>query len=635
MIEQDVAAFLADRFAGLAPGERIEIRSFTLDRKHVRQTWHATPAEAAHVALARPRGHGVYYGVNPRTPGGGKKEDVTRIFALWADLDFKHFPDGAMGAAAALERFPLQPTVVVHSGNGWHPYWQLAEPTEPSEAIEALLARLYVALGGLDGVQDASRVFRLPGTLNHKLSPPSPVTIRDQDFERRYTIGQFEAILPPPPPSPARRPPRGPTSRATLHDQPDAADIREWLRHIPPTGDYKDHWIKVLAAVASVLPGPDGVALCEEWSHSQPGEVAKKFASFTRPAGTRGSAGVGTLHYMAKEGGWQPSRPAAFTMPSGAVDDHAAAVLRLTAERAEAIARAEKAERLVAYNQTEHARKDAEIADLQRAVRALEACVAHTDQTVGGAAMDLSETIVAAYRRGDVLVVDGKEYAKVFNSQAAKRRSASTVGRAGVKVAAAGIVPTLTRREQIETPTFKGEAEIRYYHVPEELRTDPYRVALHLLPPVAPKAHGGVRRRVELPAVVRKADVPVRRVLERSRQWRSLANDSLLHTEKLSSTAAYFDQQGVQMTAKEALAFQHRVGADPRQHVPFYQPVQLPLSEADRDLVRRVPLDDGINQPPVPVPDPACLVNGCGQNPGPDRYCKRHAALRDMIPQET
>ena len=89
---------------------------------------------------------------------------------------------------------------------------------------------------------------------------------------------------------------------------PSPDELRAMLRHIPPRGDYKDHWLTVLAAVHSVYPGPEGVALCEEWSPGAPGEVARKFASFGRYHGEHGPAGVGTLVYLARRHGWRPER---------------------------------------------------------------------------------------------------------------------------------------------------------------------------------------------------------------------------------------------------------------------------------------------------------------------------------------
>jgi len=228
--------------------------------------------------------------------------------------------------------------------------------------------------------------LRVPRTLNHKSDPPRRATIKVADTGARYTLTDFLAILPAPEPAPARpgwTPPTGGT-RTANRDAPTRDDIREWLRWIAPTGDYKDHWLKVLAAVQSVYPGADGVALCEEWSESKPGEVAEKFASFKRPAGGAGAAGVGTLIYLAQAGGWQPARSTRSSMPTG---DGAA----LAAKLAAAEYRAEQAERLLSFCQGEQQHKDLRIAELEATVTAYEATTAHPDQTVGGSAFDITD----------------------------------------------------------------------------------------------------------------------------------------------------------------------------------------------------------------------------------------------------
>ncbi len=78
------------------------------------------------------------------------------------------------------------------------------------------------------------------------------------------------------------------------------------LRCIPPQGDYKADWLRVLAAVHSVYPDATGVALCEEWSPGYPGEIERKFRSFGHYRGQNGPATIGTLVYLARQHGWEP-----------------------------------------------------------------------------------------------------------------------------------------------------------------------------------------------------------------------------------------------------------------------------------------------------------------------------------------
>ncbi len=302
----DTLGFLSVLFAALDPGEHIEIRPINGRVVGPRQ-WFADALGAARYALQLAPRWNVYCGVCPRERGGGKKHHVTRIPALWADLDDKCFPTGRAGALAALAGFPLPPSLTVDSGGGIQAYWLLAAPLAATEAgtrVEGLLARLYERLGGVDSVQDVSRVLRVAGTTNYKYSPPRPVTVLSCHDERRYTLAQFEALLPAPPP-PARRPARhcAMTARPGV---PAPEEIRDMLSYIPRRGDYRHLWITVLAAVHSAYPDATGISLCEEWSPGYRGEIERKFRSFGNYQGQNGPATIGTLVYLAKRHGWEP-----------------------------------------------------------------------------------------------------------------------------------------------------------------------------------------------------------------------------------------------------------------------------------------------------------------------------------------
>jgi putative DNA primase/helicase len=87
---------------------------------------------------------------------------------------------------------------------------------------------------------------------------------------------------------------------------PDYAEVEEALRCLPShfgTNSY-DTWRDVLMAVHSILPGPDGVALCERYVPGKPGEIERKFASFDGSGGV----GIGTLFHIASQHGYQSAR---------------------------------------------------------------------------------------------------------------------------------------------------------------------------------------------------------------------------------------------------------------------------------------------------------------------------------------
>jgi hypothetical protein len=641
--------------ADLTADECQELRTFRRGGKDDGKPgprWFGTdPAEIARRARGYPANLDGYYGINPRKRAAdprdqtGKTEDVTRIRFVVTDIDDKHFLDGRAGAIAALAAFPLAPTWVIESGGGLQALWAivplvLTGPNDPQIAtFQAAQSRLYVVLGGLDAVGDIARVFRLPGTHNAKYDPPRPVAIRHHDPDARYTFDDFLAIVPEPEPAPARpswTPPTG-SAHAANHDEPTRDDIREWLRWIAPTGGYKDHWLKVLAAVHSVYPGADGVDLCEAWSPGKPGEIARKFASFKRPAGGSGAVGVGTLVHLAQVGGWQPARATRSPLPTGDAADLAAEVHRLRADLAAAEHRAEKAERLLSFCQGEHQRKDRRIAELEASVNAYTAALTHPDPTVGGSAFDITDAALAGFSGGDTLIQDGVEYARVVCKAAARDRSAGTVGRAIKRIKDAGTVPIFYRKEQIEKDKYRGDTEIAYVHIPEDIRQSRAATALYLLPSNAVKKQGGARRKITLPDFDTPPNGPVRLLTEHKKIWSSVATERVLKVEPITSTTEYFSDEGEQQTADEVRVFQESIGLRVKAPPAYQPPVQQPLNVVDRELVRP-PLDragfdhwlDEDEPAPIPITGRRCRADGCGRAPLHDGWCENHAAILAM-----
>lgn len=189
--------------------------------KHGRVTgtkWFDTTAETLDkVAPAIERvsaTHDVYASVathrEPQTGGSrGNIRSVLSIPGYWADLDIGtdgHKPaelpnpvdvDSALTIVEDLPR----PSGVIHSGGGlqvwWmfdHP-WVFEDPAEASAASEAWQRRL-VAEGErrgyhVDSIGDLPRILRVPGTQNHKLDTPRPVSVRSLDALRKYPSAEL------------------------------------------------------------------------------------------------------------------------------------------------------------------------------------------------------------------------------------------------------------------------------------------------------------------------------------------------------------------------------------------------------------------------------------------------------------
>ncbi len=132
-------------------------------------------------------GPGLNYwiGVALRKPDkSGKKADCLALPALFGDVDYgqvghrkKNKWQTREEALAAIHAFPLRPSILIHSGGGFQPYWLLKEPFGLENGdyaqVETIMKGLALGLGGEMGIQDVSRILRLPGAFNVKL-PGNP-----------------------------------------------------------------------------------------------------------------------------------------------------------------------------------------------------------------------------------------------------------------------------------------------------------------------------------------------------------------------------------------------------------------------------------------------------------------------------
>ncbi len=82
----------------------------------------------------------------------------------------------------------------------WHCYWLLETPAGPADIprIRDINDRLAAHFSG-DNVSDASRILRLPGTVNFKYNPPRPARLLYADPGILYQLSDFDFLSPVPP----------------------------------------------------------------------------------------------------------------------------------------------------------------------------------------------------------------------------------------------------------------------------------------------------------------------------------------------------------------------------------------------------------------------------------------------------
>lgn len=205
--EEQTEAFAAYLFGSLDVAKgmdpevdwTIEVRSFgeeSLVKKS--RKWFRDKVEfLAHVAKIRDSDCHVYAGINPRAGEVGNKEGTPYVFHVVADLDFKG-EHTSESRDQQLQDFPLSPTMVTHTGGGYHVYWGLEDPMEPGKAA-ALMERVSRHFGS-DTIKDSSRVLRVPGTWNVKpeYDTPRKVTLASIETLNRYSPAELSSVLPSP-----------------------------------------------------------------------------------------------------------------------------------------------------------------------------------------------------------------------------------------------------------------------------------------------------------------------------------------------------------------------------------------------------------------------------------------------------
>jgi primase-like protein len=194
--EREAGQFLESLHYELAVNERIEVRFKLPGEGNVMcRGFHWSIEEATQQVASLAKIRDVYAGVAPRSGEDGTRVGVSRIPALWADLDLK---DGytRKSRLEQLKGLPCFPSVLVWSGGGFHSYWLLRAPAESPEEMdraELVMRRLAEGLDG-DVVHDRSRIMRVPGTYNPKYGEPRPVTLEHCDPDVRYELHQLEEM---------------------------------------------------------------------------------------------------------------------------------------------------------------------------------------------------------------------------------------------------------------------------------------------------------------------------------------------------------------------------------------------------------------------------------------------------------
>ncbi|WP_207683413.1 DUF5906 domain-containing protein [Desulfonema magnum] len=138
----------------------------------------------------------LFFGVALRR-GGRTKKHITEIPAVWCDVDYKDTPRKAFIEKS--KHFPFKPSVMVFSGGGVHLYWILQEPVTQVEIgqVELINRKIASALGGDMNATDASRILRIPDTVNRKPERNNALCKVERIDNFAYFLDDFDDLAEP------------------------------------------------------------------------------------------------------------------------------------------------------------------------------------------------------------------------------------------------------------------------------------------------------------------------------------------------------------------------------------------------------------------------------------------------------
>jgi hypothetical protein len=141
--------------------------------------------------LSRDSKQNAYFGVALRSGPDGTKKGIYLIPVLWLEHD-NVTPENEEW----IRGFPLPPSIMVQTSlpTKRHYYWSLKEPLSKEEIlkVEDINRRIANYFGGDLNACDASRILRLPGTLNFKYNPPLLCKVLEINDRNQYQIEDFE-----------------------------------------------------------------------------------------------------------------------------------------------------------------------------------------------------------------------------------------------------------------------------------------------------------------------------------------------------------------------------------------------------------------------------------------------------------
>jgi hypothetical protein len=244
-------------------------------------------------------GVGVFVVVNETNLQGRKAENVTRVRALFVDLD------GAP-LEPILQAKPEPHIVVESSPERYHVYWCVLGI--PLNAFADMQKALAARFDGDPAVSDLPRVMRLPGFSHCKREPFLSRIIHTSERDEPYTtIGELAVLIPDTKANGKTHFEEYPSNQQS-YDTPPLWEVKAALDAYPNTDKIdRVQWVKVGHSVKSAYPGEDGFEVFDEWSKRWTGKYDEQKTRKAWDSFKPRDVTIGTLFHLATEAtpGWR------------------------------------------------------------------------------------------------------------------------------------------------------------------------------------------------------------------------------------------------------------------------------------------------------------------------------------------
>lgn len=231
---------------------------------------------------------------------------IAALNCVFADFDFKDWADDVQRLTQHIHSLPLEPSVVVATGGGYHCYWLYREPQIVTEDNRSQLQKIQYAWCELvnsdPDAKDIARVPRLPGYYNKKedYAPHYPlVSVVHADYSRLYEPNHTALLVA-----------RLLKVREEQHQKAMAYEPGSFTGEVGKAAEalsrlsqrrkdsYRE-WIEVGMSLSGL--GPAGLQLWEDWSrgseHYEEGACEQHWRSFKPNMGKQ----LGSLMMWADE----------------------------------------------------------------------------------------------------------------------------------------------------------------------------------------------------------------------------------------------------------------------------------------------------------------------------------------------